>query len=188
MLSSSELDAFCAQVVALAVNSGFVTYPKAYSKAHASHGLTVWHATPPDGFVALGCLVTSAEDGSAEAEPPALTDMVCVHASIGTNAHLGQCLDLHLTADGQERKPAGGMLVWCIDNAMATFNVCSTADGTPSGDLFLCRASQLPCHGPRLHSVAVLSIHGCSEHLWPADAHDILMMQALTMMYVSDLD
>ncbi|KAK9908805.1 hypothetical protein WJX75_003140 [Coccomyxa subellipsoidea] len=76
------------QVVSVAVNSGLVSYPVSYKAAYQTSGLTIWEPVPPKGYVALGCLAAPGD------EPPALTEMVTVHASIGVEAPLGSCLVL----------------------------------------------------------------------------------------------
>ena len=125
--------------MALAINSGFVTFPKAYTLAYSSGGLAVWTPTPPEGYAALGCLATST-DPNSQPQPPSLTDMVVVHASSGVPAPLGQCLDLTAAAEGGDASmPAlagskgGTVNAWCVDNAVATFTVCSAAEGAPVG-------------------------------------------------------
>lgn len=149
------------QVVALAVNSGFVAYPKAYTRTYSAPGLTVWKPTAPDGFVAVGCLVTSSEDSSAPDEPPALTDVVCVHSSIGIQAPLGQSLGLDAAVQGQgstnSRTSAKGLTVWCIDNSMATFAVSSAKEGAPDGVFPLCpRSLSSPMH---------ININSCTSRI-----------------------
>jgi hypothetical protein len=76
------------QVLSVAVNSGLVAYPVRYSAVYETEGLTVWEPVPPSGYVALGCLATPGD------EPPALTEVVCVHAAVGIEAPLGSCLIL----------------------------------------------------------------------------------------------
>jgi hypothetical protein len=44
-------------VLALAINSGLVTYPAGYSRAWAAEGVTLWRPQPQPGYRALG-LVT----------------------------------------------------------------------------------------------------------------------------------
>jgi hypothetical protein len=60
-------------VLAIAINSGLVAYPTAYTKVWAGRGGAVWRAVPPPGYVAAGDLFS--EDG----EEPQLSDMVCLH-------------------------------------------------------------------------------------------------------------
>ncbi|KAK9815130.1 hypothetical protein WJX73_008307 [Symbiochloris irregularis] len=125
------------QVVAIAINSGFVTFPIAYTAVYSRRGLTVWRPTPPEGYCALGCLVTTSSDpANRPPEEPALADMVCIHEHIGVQACLGQCLDLDLAVEGgagMGGSKEGNVSAWCIDNAAATFLVCSASEGTPSG-------------------------------------------------------
>lgn len=66
-----------AQVVAVAVNSGLVTFPVSYSVAYKTAGLTIWIPEAPEGYAALGCVANPGED------PPALTEVACIATGIG---------------------------------------------------------------------------------------------------------
>lgn len=68
------------QVVAMAVNSGLVTFPVSYSVAYKTSGLTIWAPQPPPGYAAMGCVANPGDD------PPALTEVVCI--AIGIGEHL----------------------------------------------------------------------------------------------------
>ena len=53
----------------MAINSGLVSYPTAYSAAHRTPGLTIWQPVPPPGYAALGCIAAPGDD------PPPLTEV-----------------------------------------------------------------------------------------------------------------
>ena len=65
------------QVVAVAVNSGLVTFPVSYSVAYKTSGLTIWMPKAPEGYTALGCIANPGDD------PPALTEVACIASGIG---------------------------------------------------------------------------------------------------------
>ena len=65
------------QVVAVAVNSGLVTFPVSYSVAYKTSGLTIWMPKAPEGYTALGCVANPGDD------PPALTEVACIATGIG---------------------------------------------------------------------------------------------------------
>ena len=65
------------QVVAVAVNSGLVTFPVSYSVAYKTSGLTIWMPKAPKGYTALGCIANPGDD------PPALTAVACIATGIG---------------------------------------------------------------------------------------------------------
>ena len=65
------------QVVAVAVNSGLVTFPVSYSVAYKTSGLTIWMPEAPEGYTALGCVANPGDD------PPALTEVACIATGIG---------------------------------------------------------------------------------------------------------
>ena len=71
---------FCrwVQVLAVAVNSGLVTYPTGYTKVWGSRGLALWQPKPHDQYVGLGCIATPGD------EAPSLTAMVCLHQAACT--------------------------------------------------------------------------------------------------------
>lgn len=50
------------QVLAIAVNSGLVTYPTEYKKLGYASGLTVWEPLPPEHYVALGHVASTGEE------------------------------------------------------------------------------------------------------------------------------
>ena len=123
------------QVVSVAVNSGLVSYPVSYKAAYQTSGLTIWEPVPPEGYVALGCLAAPGD------EPPALTEMVTVHASIGVEAPLGSCLVLKEEKSWRSLEDDLGHLtekpkanIWCVENAGASFVVCSPEAGSPAGE------------------------------------------------------
>ena len=117
------------------MNSGLVAYPVSYKTAYQTSGLTIWEAIPPEGYVALGCLAVHGD------EPPALTEMVAVHASIGVEAPLGSCLVLKEEKSWRSLEDDLGHLtekpkanVWFVENVGASFVVCSPETGSPAGN------------------------------------------------------
>lgn len=117
------------------MNSGLVSYPVSYKAAYQTSGLTIWEPVPPEGYVALGCLAAPGD------EPPALTEMVTVHASIGVEAPLGSCLVLKEEKSWRSLEDDLGHLtekpkanIWCVENAGASFVVCSPEAGSPAGE------------------------------------------------------
>lgn len=118
------------QVLALAVNSGLVTFPVSYDKVWSDPGIHLWQPQSPEGYIALGCLATPTPD------PPAQTAMVCVHRSLGIEAPLGQCLTVKPQEGSRRDSGDVGHLsegpaanVWCVDNSAATFSMCTAQDG-----------------------------------------------------------
>ncbi|KIY91741.1 hypothetical protein MNEG_16223, partial [Monoraphidium neglectum] len=73
------------QVVAIAINSGFVRYPVSYQLVWEAPGVSVWRPVPPPGYVALGCV---AAPGAA---PPPLKAAVVAHRLAVVEAPLGEC-------------------------------------------------------------------------------------------------
>jgi Vacuolar protein sorting-associated protein 62 len=73
------------QVLAVAVNSGFVAHPLGYDLVWANGGVSIWRPQPPEGYRALGCI---AGRGAAR---PSLTACVCVHhhACVEVRAYAG---------------------------------------------------------------------------------------------------
>ena len=70
----------------------------------------------------------------------ALGQMVCVHVAVGVEAPLGSCLLLRQERSWRSTRDDFGhlmegpkALVWCVDNAGATFVVCSPEQGSPPG-------------------------------------------------------
>lgn len=68
--------------------------------------------------------------------------MVCLHESRAVASALGECLQLRL-GDGKSAKSPGDLNVWNVDNAAATFKVCSAAEGCPEGTN--CLPKKLSC-------------------------------------------
>jgi hypothetical protein len=64
------------EVLAIAVNSGLVAYPAAYTRLWSGAGGAIWRAVPPPGYVAAGDLFTAGD------EEPDLSDMVCLHGEL----------------------------------------------------------------------------------------------------------
>ena len=66
--------------------------------------------------------------------------MVCVHAAAGVEAPLGSCLLLQQERSWRPSQEDTGhlmegpkALVWCVENAAATFLACSPEQGSPPG-------------------------------------------------------
>ena len=146
------------QVLALAVNSGLVAFPTAYDTVWSAPGIYLWRPKSPEGYISLGCLATSSN------EPPSLTTMVCLHHTVGIEAPLGQCLAVKPQEGSQDEGDVGhlsddpGANVWCVDNAAATFTVCTADQGaSPKGEpqswVELC---VLLLHIPGMTALAVL--------------------------------
>ena len=53
------------QALAVAINSGLVTYPTRFQKLGYAKGLAIWEPIPPKGYVALGHVASAEEDGPA---------------------------------------------------------------------------------------------------------------------------
>jgi hypothetical protein len=116
-------------VVAIAINSGLVTYPTAFRRAWQSGDCALWYPVPPAGYVALGCVATLGGGGgggggesgggaaAAAGEPPPLKSVVVVHERAVVEALLSECM--LLCANGN---------LWCVQNALGTFHV-SAGDG-----------------------------------------------------------
>jgi len=126
---------YICQVLALAVNSGLVAFPTAYDTVWSAPGIYLWRPRTPEGYISLGCLATSSN------EPPSLTAMVCLHHTVGIEAPLGQCLTVKPQEGSQDEGDVGhlsedpGANVWCVDNAAATFTVCTADEGaSPKGE------------------------------------------------------
>ena len=122
------------KVLALALNSGLVTFPVGYDTVWSAPGIHLWRPKCPEGYIALGCLATTGID------PPSLTTMVCLHHTLGVEAPLGQCLAVKQQEGSPDEGDRGqlseepGVSVWCVDNASATFTVCTAGQGlTPQG-------------------------------------------------------
>lgn len=58
--------------------------------------------------------------------------VVCLHESRAVASALGECLQLR-QGDGKSAKSPGDLNIWNVDNAAATFKVCSAAEGCPEG-------------------------------------------------------
>ena len=116
-------------MVAIAINSGLVTYPTAFRRAWQSGDCALWYPVPPAGYVALGCVATLGGGGgggggesgggaaAAAGEPPPLKSVVVVHERAVVEALLSECM--LLCANGN---------LWCVQNALGTFHV-SAGDG-----------------------------------------------------------
>ena len=118
------------------MNSGLVAFPTSYNIAWSAPGIHLWRPNPPEGYLALGCLATPSSD------PPGQTAMVCIHKTLGVEAPLGQCLmvkpqenNRRTSGDVGHLSEEPGANVWCVDNAAATFAVCTAEEGAnPKGE------------------------------------------------------
>ncbi|KAK9834254.1 hypothetical protein WJX81_000411 [Elliptochloris bilobata] len=122
------------QVVAVALKSGFVARPAAYSRAGSAAGLTLWLPDAPEGYAALGCV---AAPGDA---PPPVAAGACVHRGALVEAALGEFLLLKQERSWRGRgqdvghlTEAPGAHLWRVENAAGTFLACSPEDGSPAG-------------------------------------------------------
>ena len=88
------------QVMAVAINSGIVAFPTGYECVTTVGEVKIWRPLAPEGYVVLGCLA------GAGSEPPAPSQMVCVHASVAVDAPLASCFllrcDKHSNAQGAD--------------------------------------------------------------------------------------
>ena len=139
------------QVLAIAVNSGLVAYPLSYKKIGYNNSLSIWAPQAPEGFLAMGHIVT---EGSSE---PAVKDVVCLHASRVTETGLAECLNM----GAGDRSPAD-LNIWNVDNSGATFLACQRSQGKPTGTHCM-RWSMVPSlldqNLPKMRSVAHMRCH-----------------------------
>jgi hypothetical protein len=61
------------EVLAVAVNSGLVAYPTAFTHMWSGAGASVWRPRAPEGYLAVGDLLT------LDDRMPELSEMVCLH-------------------------------------------------------------------------------------------------------------
>lgn len=118
------------QVIAVAINSGLVTYPTGYTLVWESPGISLWRPVPPAGYVAMGC-VASVSTGSAAGAavgpagvppqpsagtqgpvPPSRKACVVVAKQVAVEALLAECMMLCTNGN-----------LWCIQNSCGTFEV-----------------------------------------------------------------
>jgi vacuolar protein sorting-associated protein 13A/C len=92
------------EVMCVALASGIVAWPLGFQKVWNGGTAVVWEALPPDGYTAIGCLVTTGD------QPPWLNSMVCVHSAVLVQARIGECL---------ARSGEGSL--WTVDNAAGCF-------------------------------------------------------------------
>ncbi|KAK9827173.1 hypothetical protein WJX74_009221 [Apatococcus lobatus] len=124
------------QVISVAVNSGIIAYPVRFKAIWSSAKLSVWQPEAPAGYVAIGCLVTT------DHEPPAVTEIGCLHQKVLVEAPVGQLLNLKPPPKPRQNGGAASDLVsfdsghldackygyvWCVENCAATF--WASADG-----------------------------------------------------------
>jgi hypothetical protein len=150
------------QVVALAVNSGLVTYPIGYTRVWEAEGITLWRPQPQPGYRPLGCLATTDD------APPGAKAVVCVHEHAVVEAQLGECL---LCA-------SSGSL-WAVQNDVGTFE--ASVPGSHLPEVGCLRGAERLSHAravPGLASVALqeqmcvppIAVHilAMTEHLIPS--------------------
>ena len=168
------------QVLSVAVNSGVVAYPVRFKSIYSSPKLSIWQPEAPEGYAAVGCLVTPDE------EAPSVTDIGCLHRKVLVEAPLGQLLSLkpHF-----KPRQAGGSAndlvsidsghldshkqgyVWCVENCAASFLASADGHAPASGDLYeyshhplhrdiadlqLCISLQRPCIHASAQSMAAV--------------------------------
>ncbi len=102
------------QVVALAINSGLVTYPTGYTRVWEAEGITLWRPQPQPGYRSMGCLATT--DGS----PPGPKAVVCVHERAVVQAQLGECLLCASTGS-----------LWAVQNDVGAFEASAPGSHLP---------------------------------------------------------
>lgn len=109
------------EVMTVAINSGIAAYPSSFEKVWSGGGATVWRPVPPEGYVAMGDLVTVGE------REPDLLEVLCLHQATVVEVPVGECLPLpaaslagpSVALSGVEALPP--IDFWCIDNTMGTF-------------------------------------------------------------------
>lgn len=80
------------EVLAVAVNSGLVAYPAAFTRVWHGAGGTIWRAVPPAGYVAAGDVFTTDD------EEPELSAMVCLHGEQELGGGRPVCSTVNLQA------------------------------------------------------------------------------------------
>lgn len=111
------------QVIAVAINSGLVTYPTGYTLVWESSGISFWRPIPPPGYVAMGCVASLAtgragspssvrRQSSSGAVPPSRKACVVVARQVAVEALLAECMMLCTNGN-----------LWCIQNSAGTFEV-----------------------------------------------------------------
>lgn len=129
------------QVIAIAINSGLVTYPTGYTLVWESPGASFWRPVPPTGYVALGCIASPAisaprpvspdapDQRSSAAVPPSRKACVVVAKQVVTEALLAECMMLCTNGN-----------LWCIQNSAGTFEVAPPDSHQPQVGLMGIRA------------------------------------------------
>lgn len=72
------------QVLAVAVNSGLVAFPIAFTRVWSPRGLSVWLPQAPPDYVALGYVAVRGD------QAPPLTCVGCLHRHVVVPASMGQ--------------------------------------------------------------------------------------------------
>lgn len=119
------------QVLAVAVNSGFVAYPTAFTRVWSDPGVSVWAPQPPADYVAIGYVAVRGTDA------PSITSVGCLHRHVVVHASMGQvrCIGVphvstHRLQELRMRGAGQRPVIQCFDNALATFRL-QTDDHTP---------------------------------------------------------
>ena len=135
----------CVQVISVAVNSGIIAYPVKFKSIYSSAKLSLWQPEAPEGYIAVGCLAT------ADRDPPAVTDIGCIHRKVLVEAPLGQLLSLKphpqprqgsssshdlMSFDSGHLDPPKQGYVWCVENCAASFVASVDGHSPPSGASF----------------------------------------------------
>jgi hypothetical protein len=107
------------QIIAIAINSGLVTYPTGFKLVWESPGVSLWRPIPPPGYVPMGCIATlntihssSTASISGSSEPPPRKICVVVAQQVVVEALLAECMMLCTTGN-----------LWCVQNSAGTFEV-----------------------------------------------------------------
>ena len=95
------------QVIAVAINSGFVEFPTGYDVAWHQGNVSIWQPRAPPGYAPVGCLF------GVGSEPPPLSAVVCVHQKASVSPEEAEC-----------HRYNAGLLAW---RDLACDPVCSGA-------------------------------------------------------------
>uniref|UniRef100_A0A7N1A9Q6 Peroxin/Ferlin domain-containing protein n=1 Tax=Kalanchoe fedtschenkoi TaxID=63787 RepID=A0A7N1A9Q6_KALFE len=83
---------------------------KSIKDCDANVSCSIWMPEAPEGYVALGCVASSGRN------PPALSSVLCIYASLVAPCGLRDCITISLS-DGNRTSLA----FWRVDNSMGTF-------------------------------------------------------------------
>lgn len=162
------------QVIAIAINSGLVTYPTGFTLVWESPGVSLWRPVPPPGYVSMGCLasINNSSSSSSSAVPPARKTCVVVAQQVVVEALLAECMLLCTNGN-----------LWCIQNSCGSFEVAPPDTHQPLvSPAKPCTASQPGMQSPPLaatlnswqtcrllHCACCSHLHD-STRICPADA------------------